>query len=122
MRMLRKQVLMGAAIAAAASVVAGSADAACKQGFCVSGTDDVKSGRHLVQFTTSLRNYTHFNVWNGSEQIELGKNERSFSVIRESARALPFKYVYRIQACNKGGAFSSSSCTPWVTFTHTRTK
>jgi|RhiMethySRZTD1v2_1073278.scaffolds.fasta_scaffold3103516_1 hypothetical protein len=120
--MLRKQLLMGAAIATAAGVMAGSAAAACKQGFCVSGHDrpDNKSW-HFVDFTTSLRNYTHFNVWQGAIQIELGKNQRSFHVLPEN-NAYPLRYVYKIQACNKGGAFSRSSCTPWVTFTHTRLK
>ena len=115
--MLRKQILMGAAIAVTAWVVAGSAEASCKQGFCVSGYD-AGNGWHGVEFTTSLSNYTHFNVWNGEKQFELGRNQRSFSVRPIDWNSSPLEYVYKIQACSKS-MFSGSNCTPWVTFRHT---
>lgn len=53
----------------------------------------------------------------GPRQIEVGRNVRSFQVFPTSFKPLQFRYA--IQACNKGGPFSSSSCTPWANFTHT---
>ncbi|MGD9916327.1 MAG: hypothetical protein AB7S80_19810, partial [Rhizobiaceae bacterium] len=62
--------------------------------------------------------YTHFNVFNGREQIELGRNERSFRVYKLRGSD-PASYRYKIQACNKGTVFSSSQCSAWVSFKHT---
>ena len=73
--MLKKQVLMGVAIVTAALVTAGSAEASCKQGFCMQGYDDA-NGIHHVEFTTSISNYTHFNIWDGRQQRQIGRNER----------------------------------------------
>ncbi|MEI9901190.1 MAG: hypothetical protein WDN31_14770 [Hyphomicrobium sp.] len=95
-------------------LAAPSAYAACKQGYCMTGSWDGSARR--VDFTTSLRG-THFNVNNGQQQIELGRNVRSFVVYPTSSKPLQFRYA--IQTCNKGGPFSKSSCSPWVNFTHT---
>ena len=70
-----------------------------------------------VDFTSSLSGDTNFNVNNGKSQIEVGRHVRSFQVY--PTRFNPVQFRYSIQACNKGGAFSKSNCSPWVTFTHT---
>ena len=91
------------------------AQAACRQGFCVSGRDDPDTGNHVVDFTVSISNYSHFN-YAGPDgvQHELGANQREFTF-----RNLPSGKVesYSIQACHKN--LLSSSCTPWAVFTHT---
>ena len=51
--MLRKKILVGAAVATAAWAIAGSAEASCKQGFCTSGSE-LGNGWHHVEFTTRL--------------------------------------------------------------------
>lgn len=114
--MTRKITVIGAALFAAALMSAGAAEAACKQGFCMSGY--YSGSQRWVDFTTSMKNYTHFNVYNGRDQIELGRNERSFRVYKTPG-SNPKNYRYRIQACAKGGVFSKSNCSPWVNFSHT---
>jgi hypothetical protein len=103
------------AAAVLATVLAAPAYAGCKQGYCTKGSWDGQVRR--VDFTTSLSGYTHFNVNDGRQQIEVGRNVRSFQVYPTSFN--PVQFRYSIQACNKGGPFSKSSCSPWVTFTHT---
>lgn len=114
--MSMKRYVMGAALCAAALMGASAAEAACKQGFCMSGY--YSGNQRWVDFTTSMRGYTHFNVFNGRSQVELGRNERSFRVYSTRGSS-PRSYRYRIQACNKGSVFSSSSCSAWVSFSHT---
>lgn len=111
-----KKILMGTACVATVLLGVTVAEASCKQGFC---TDGYYSGsQRWVDFTTSMNGYTHFNVFNGKEQIELGRNERSFRVFKVRGSD-PATYRYKIQACNKGTVFSSSQCSPWVSFKHT---
>lgn len=113
--MIRKRYLVaGAVLFAAASMGAGAAEAACKSGFCMSGYYSGK--QRWVDFTTSKRSATHFNVFNGRDQIELGSNERSFRVYKVASH--PTTYSYRIQWCVRGGVFSSSTCGAWVSFSH----
>jgi hypothetical protein len=114
--MTRKITVVAAALFTAALMSASGAEAACKQGFCTSGY--YSGNQRWVDFTTSLSNYTHFNVYNGRDQLELGRNERSFRVYK-TAGSNPKNYRYRIQASAKGGAFSKSNCSPWVSFSHT---
>lgn len=114
--MTMKGYIVSAALITAALMSAGSAEAACKGGFCMSGY--YSGSQRWVDFTTSMRNYTHFNVFNGRGQIELGRNERSFRVY-STPGSKPKNYRYRIQACNKGGVFSKSTCSVWVNFSHT---
>ena len=96
------------------------AQAACKEGFCVSGRD--VNGTHVVDFTTSWRNISHFNMnssYDGGasgKQRELGANESEFTLYELH----PGDVVhFSLQACSGGGVFSSSTCTPWANFTHT---
>lgn len=113
--MVNKRYVIAAALIATALTGASEVEAACKQGFCTSGY--YVGTQRWVDFTAS-RGYTHFNVFNGYKQIELGRNQRSFSLF--SVRGSNDKsYVYRIQGCVRGGIFSKSNCNPWVTFTHT---
>ena len=114
--MTRKSYIMGAALFIVALMSAGAAEAACKQNFCMSGY--YSGSQRWVDFTTSMKNYTHFNVFNRRDQIELGRNERSFRVYSTSG-SKPKNYRYRIQACNKGSVFSKSTCSAWVNFSHT---
>jgi hypothetical protein len=106
---------LGLAVSAALGLLTVSAQAACKGGFCVSGDDS--RGIHTVDFTTTHRGYTHFNVSTPFDgQHELGRNQSRFTF-----RAGPpgKKGSYGIQACNRGGVFSKSSCTRWVHFNYT---
>lgn len=112
--MINKSYVIAAAFFTTALLGANAAEAGCKKGFCTSGY--YVGNQRWVDFTTSLSGYTHFNVFNGLEQIELGRNQRSFSLRQTGSN--PRSYVYRIQACVKGDIFSKSSCTPWVTFKH----
>ena len=88
------------------------AEAACRGGFCVSGTD--QNGVHTVNFTVSISNYTHFNANTPHGQIQLGPNVRQFSFRNGPSGQLE---SYALQACYKN--LLSSRCTPWATFTHT---
>ena len=90
------------------------AQAACRGGFCVSGHD--QNGLHIVDFTVSISNFTHFNANTPQGQIQLGPNVREFSFHNGPSGQLE---SYALQACNKGSVFSGSRCTPWATFTHT---
>jgi hypothetical protein len=114
--MTMKAYVASAALVAAALISSGAAEASCKQGFCMSGY--YNGNQRWVDFTTTMNNYTHFNVFNGRDQIELGRNERTFRVYK-TAGSNPKNYRYRIQACNKGSVFEGSSCSPWVNFSHT---
>ena len=102
-------------------LLSSQAQAACRGGFCVGGSDSGPSydGRvmHHVTFTTTLTNVSHFNYINPyGKQYELGANERAFDFLN-----LPSGQVeqYALQACSGGGAFQGSRCTPWASFTHT---
>ena len=107
--------LIGAAVVAAALLGATAAQASCKQGFCMDGY--YSGNQRWVDFTVNMSGYTHFNVFNGREQIELGRNERSFRVYKVRGSS-PASYRYQIQACNKGSVFSGSQCGAWVPFKH----
>jgi hypothetical protein len=88
------------------------AQAACRGGFCVSGSD--QNGVHTVIFTVSISNYSHFNANTPQGQIELGANVRQFSFTNGPSGQLE---SFALQACSKN--LFSSRCTPWATFTHT---
>ena len=88
------------------------AQAACRGGFCVSGTD--QNGVHTVNFTVQITNYTHFNANTPQGQIQLGPNVRQFTFRNGPSGQLK---SYALQACFKN--LLSSRCTPWATFTHT---
>jgi hypothetical protein len=106
---------LGLTVCAALGLLTVSAQAACKGGFCVSGSDNNR-GTHTVDFTTTHRGYTHFNVATPYDgQHELGRNQRRFT-FRGGFKGM--KGSYGIQACNRGGVFSSSSCTRWVHFNY----
>jgi hypothetical protein len=100
--------LFGAAVLAT-MLAAPSAYAGCKQGYCMTGTWDGQTRR--VDFTTSMSGFTHFNVNNGRQQIEVGRNVRSFEVYPTSVKPVQFRYA--IQACNKGSTFTKSTCSAW---------
>lgn len=89
------------------------AQAACRGGFCVSGRD--QNGTHIVDFTVSASNFTHFNANTPQGQIQLGPNVREFSFRNGPSGQLE---SYALQVCHSNGPFGSR-CTPWVTFTHT---
>jgi hypothetical protein len=90
------------------------AQAACRGGFCVTGSDN--NGVHTVNFTTTLSGFTDFNVNTPQGQRELGANVRQFAFNNGASGQLE---SFALQACAKGGLFSHSKCTPWATFTHT---
>jgi len=113
MRSTKFKVLFGAA-ALVASLLPVEAQAACREGCCVSGHD--VNGMHIVDFTVSISNYTHFNANTPEGQIQLGPNVREFSFRNGQSGQLE---SFALQACNKGSVFTSSRCTPWATFTHT---
>ena len=72
------------------------------------------NGMHVVDFTASISNYTHFNANTPRGQIQLGPNVREFSFPNGPSGQLE---SYALQACTKN--LFSSRCTPWATFTHT---
>lgn len=109
-----RALMLGLAALAAASLMPTAANAACRQGFCVSGYD--QNGIHVVNFTVSIRNYTHINASTPQGQVELGRNQRQFSFRNGPVGQLE---SYGLQACYKGTFLSKSSCTPWAMFTHT---
>lgn len=89
-----------------------AAQAACRGGFCVSGHDE--NGIHIVDFSVSISNYTHFNANTPQGQMQLGANVREFSFRNGPVGQLE---SFALQACYKN--VFSSRCTPWATFTHT---
>ncbi len=94
--------------------IASPALATCKNAVCVSGSDDGQLRTHVVYISSQLSGTTHYNVIApGRSQFELHINSFTFP-IRPG-----HKYSYSIQACRRGGVFSSSSCTKWAQFTHT---
>ena len=109
-----RTIVLGVAAVAAISLMPTAANAACRQGFCVSGYDD--GADHTVNFTVNISNYTHFNALTPRGQIELGRNQRQFTFANGPVGQLE---TYGLQACFKGTFLSKSSCTPWAMFTHT---
>jgi hypothetical protein len=93
-----------------------AAHASCKEGFCTGGADQGDS--HVVTFTTTWTNVSHFNVGSDYGQFEIGGNERQFSV-RRPAGLTGAVIHYSLQACSGGGFMQTSKCTPWAYFTHT---
>jgi hypothetical protein len=61
----------------AVAMLPAEAQASCKGGFCVSGHD--QGGNHIVDFTTTWTNVSHFNLGTAFGQNELGPNEREIS-------------------------------------------
>ena len=104
--------LFGLATCAAVALLPVEADAACRQGFCVSGSD--QNGVHTVTFSVSISGYTNFNVNTPQGQHELGANVRQFSFPNGPSGQLE---SFALQACTKH--VFGSRCTPWATFTHT---
>lgn len=110
----RLTLAFGLAAFTALTLVPAEAQAACREGFCVSGYDQGRA--HVVTFTTSWKNVSHFNYYDPfyGVQHELGANQRRFSFFNPPSGTT---YQYAIQACN-GGFLVKSSCTPWAYFTH----
>jgi hypothetical protein len=110
-----RRVRLGLATFAALGALTVSAQAACKGGFCVSGSD--RGRTHIVDFTTTLSGYTHFNVATPLDgQHEIGRNQSRFTF---RTRGSGSKGSYGMQACNRGGVFSKSNCSRWVHFNYT---
>lgn len=109
-----RTIVFGLVALAFVSVLPAEAQAACRGGFCVSGRD--QNGVHVVDFSTTWSNYTHFNANTPQGQIEIGPNVREFSFRNGPSRQLE---SFALQACMKASVFSKSSCTAWATFTHT---
>jgi hypothetical protein len=111
-RLLALASVLGLATCAVVTLLPVEAQAACRQGFCVSGSD--ANGVHTVTFTVSISNYTHFNVNTPQGEQQLGANVRQFSFTNGPSGKLE---SFALQACYKN--LLSSRCTPWATFTHT---
>lgn len=113
---MRKMQKVGSLLAFGAIVLLSSeAQAACRGGFCVSGSDH--GVMHHVSFTTSLTNVTHFNYINPQgKQHELGANQREFDFQNLASGTVE---QYALQGCSGGGFATPSRCTPWASFTHT---
>lgn len=107
-------VVLGLAALAAMALLPTEADAACRGGFCVTGRD--QNGVHIVDFTVSIGNFTHFNANTPQGQFQIGPHVREFSFRNGPSGQLE---SFALQACLKATVFSSSRCTPWATFTHT---
>ncbi len=110
-RLLALASLFGLATCAAVVLLPVEAQAACREGFCVSGSD--QNGIHTVIFTVYINDYTHINVNTLKAKHELGANVRQFSFPNGPSGQLE---SFALQACTKH--VFSSSCTPWATFTH----
>ena len=110
-----RTLLLGLATFAALALLPADAQAACKGGFCVSGSD--QGGMHVVTFTTTWNHYNHFNLMNpDGSQNELGANQRQFSFRNKASGTVE---TFALQACSGGGFLSGSKCTVWAYFTHT---
>ena len=98
--------------------------ASCKQGFCMHGRDE--GDIHNVEFTSSYNDVDHFNIGSpdlmdgnfggDANQLEIGKNVRTFRLQIKGAR--PYTLRYAIQACSRNFV-GQSDCSAWVNFTHT---
>jgi hypothetical protein len=88
--------------------------ASCKNAVCVSGSDTSDGRLHNVYVSNQLSGATHYNVKvPHRDQFELHINHFSFDTKPGHT------YTFSVQACKRGGVFSSSTCTKWATFTHT---
>lgn len=107
--------LFAVATCVAVTLLSAEAKASCKGGFCVSGQDD--RGLHIVNFTTTWKNVTHFNWFSPftRRQYELGANQRQFSFTNLPSGTIE---QFALQACAGGGFLQKSGCGPWVYFTH----
>lgn len=80
----------------------------CKKGVCGKATYD--GSRVYIRLYHKLSRFTHFNFkTNPGAQIEVA-NGYSFD------RGPGEHGTYSVQACNRGGIGSRSTCTKWATF------
>ncbi len=107
------------AFAAASSLLAAGAAHArgCANDICAKSTDDGRTVK--VEIDTGQRPMTHYNVRRGGQQFELTSERRRHHVIWSFAGRPGYIVKYHVQVCNRGGLFQRSSCTGWVTFSHT---
>ena len=108
--------LFGLATCAALTLLPVEAQAACRGGFCVSGSD--VGPNHVVNFTTTWnKNISHYDVaYPDGEQQELGRNQTQFVFLNGPSGKLE---QFGLQACSGGGFMEKSNCSPWAYFTHT---
>jgi hypothetical protein len=85
---------------------------ACKLSFCVESSDTKKKIRVELWNQSNNLGRTHFNVRYNGLQFE---TKGSFNLANYRKNGI---YRFSIQACTRGGLFSSSQCTPWVNFRH----
>lgn len=83
----------------------------CQLSFCVESTD---TKRHVRVELWNQQNHgrTHFNVQYNGRQFE---TRGTFNLDSYRKNRI---YRFSIQACTRGGLFSTSQCTPWVKFRH----
>ena len=106
--------VIGLTTFASIALLPSAAQAACKGGFCTSGSDTYPY--HYVTFTSTWKaDYFNFRTPQG-QQYEVGRNVRSARYVLAKRGT---KQTYYLQACNGGGVFETSTCTPWTAFTHT---
>jgi hypothetical protein len=81
---------------------------ACANGVC--GQSKYYGGKVRINVSSQLSRTTHFNFkTNPGQQIEI---RGSYSFDREPEDS----GTYSIQACDRGGFLSRSTCTKWTTF------
>jgi hypothetical protein len=92
---------------------ASQAWASCKNGVCVSGSDDGQLRTHVVYLSTQMSGMDVYNIiLPGQPQQELHANTFTFP-IRPG-----YTYTFSVQACRKGGFAQKSVCTSWAQFSH----
>lgn len=102
-------VAVGSQLAALSLALAG-----CINAVCAEGSNDGLKRTATIYLTNQISGTTNYNIIPpGGQQFELHINHFSFDV--QPGRV----YTYSVQACKKGGALQSSTCTQWAQFHHT---
>ncbi len=111
---MQKSVVTIAALAlSSVAMFSGSAQAAaCKLNFCVESSDTKRHVRVDVWNQSNRLGRTHFNVQYNGRQFET-KGPFNLDTLKKGK-----VYRFSIQACTRGGLFSTSQCTPWLKFRH----
>ena len=97
----------------------------CSGAFCAENSRIVEGGSHVIRFSFRGSNVNHYNVRfveQGGRTVQKEISTFSGSNLSKWWRVRGRngqQVTVQVQACSRGGVFSSSKCTGWTTITLT---
>lgn len=115
-------VALAAAFATAPAHAAGVKTQACNGAFCAHSQYDNSKKRHIVYFSFNGTHVNHYNVrfkepggLTRQREIATDSGDTNWSKNWYVSATRGANITLTVQACNRGGLFSSSKCTGWTT-------